>query len=203
MLSRSSRTLAVVLALGLLLVAAKPDLDPSNSGWSFPSLAFNSKGKAKKLGKAKSTSIDSAQLTLGSETGDEPTSGNFSIAVAGELLTGTYSRKNRRSRKALLSLDALSGTKLANLEEADLEGDLASKGFNINIELAYVPEKSKLTVKLASKKKTGMTVGKVKASMSFVGTSTGEGVANAPTKVKLKLKGESDSVDSSLIEVLR
>lgn len=203
MSSRSSRTLAITLALGLLLVAAKPDLDPSNSGWNFPSLAFNSKGKAKKLGKAKSTSVDSAQLTLGSETGEAPTSGSFSIAVSGELLTGTYTRKNRRSRKALLTFDALSGAKLANLEEASLEADLASKGFNINIELAWVPEKSKLAVKLASKKKTGLTTAKVKAAMSFVGTATGEGVANAPTKVKLKLKGESDPVDSALIEVVR
>lgn len=195
MTTRPIKGLALALGLLVLAAAAKPDLDLSNSVWNFPSLSFRSKGSAKKLGKAKSESIDSATITLGAESGDTPTTGSFSINVAGDTLTGSYTRKNRRARTLDMTLDGPSAAALATLEEQDLEAELLGLGVDIAIDLQLDQDKSKLLMKIASKKKAGTAIGKVKASMKFTGTSTGEGVNNAPTKVTLKVKGDSNPID--------
>ncbi len=197
----AARTLALLLAIGVVLGAAKPDLDPSGATWELPAVTFRSKGKAKKLGKATAETQDTATLVLGAEKGDGPTTGAFTLTLDGQDFTGTYTRKNRRSRAARLTFDVPSLLALAELEEQTLEKTLAGEGQSIDLELAVDQAKSKHVVKLKRNKKDGTTTARLRSKVRFIGTASGEGVDFAVARVTLKATGDSTPVDSALVEI--
>ncbi|RKY17571.1 MAG: hypothetical protein DRQ55_15480 [Planctomycetota bacterium] len=197
----SSRRLIVLLLLvaaGLSL-AAKLPLDPEGAALSWNLASTRGAARAKGVGRFRTKGEALVNLAFGP---GQSWSAELFDDDGFLPMSGTWTRKQPTSRRLKLLMDADTVAALETSYATQLELALQAD-VGINLEIDFALASSRMLVILKPKLKAGTATARLNTRFRFVGTSTGFGVVDAPSKATLRVRGLSDEVtlDDLMTEV--